>query len=492
MLARTGYTAATALRQIRPQQHLGTVAVAFRASDARCRLFSSTVAREKPRLVILGSGWGGYEVMQKVDRRKYDVTLISPNTYMAFTPLLTSASVGTVDFNSTLEPVRRYNEVRYLQAWADKIDFERKRISCMPATGSAARKRYINPKIDQVDDSLKPAASYPGWKEFDVAYDKLVIAVGCYSATFGTPGVKEHGYFLKDVRDAAKIRNRIYECFELASQPTITDEERIGLLHFAIVGGGPTGVEFAGELHDALTTDIQHAYPKLAPLCRITIYDVAAQILGSFDKNLAEYATAKFNRAGISIKGSRHVTGVGEGYLDIKEEGKVPFGLLVWNTGLAANPLVESIQELQKDEKTHSLRISDQFRTYKKDGEEMKDVFCIGDASALEQKLPATAQVASQEAQWLAKVLNSEVSGKKDPGSFVFHNQGTMAYIGGWSAIVDRTQADEGPKGGLTGRAAWLLWRSAYLYKSLSWRNKISLLYHWFATWLGGRRLSRY
>lgn len=101
---------------------------------------------------------------------------------------------------------------------------------------------------------------------------------------------------------------------------------------------------------------------------------------------------SKFDRAGINIKGSRHVTKVGEGYLDIKEEGKVPFGLLVWNTGLAPNPLIESITELQKDEKTHSLRITDHFRTIANDGKEMKDVYCIGDASALPDKLPATAQ----------------------------------------------------------------------------------------------------
>ena len=139
----------------------------------------------------------------------------------------------------------------------------------MPATGSAARKKIINPNIENVDDSLKPAASFPGSKPFELSYDKLVIAVGCYSATFGTPGVAEYGYFLKDVRDAAKIRNRILECFELASQPTVTDEERVGLLHFAIVGGGPTGVEFAAELHDTLITDIQRAYPELAPHCRM-------------------------------------------------------------------------------------------------------------------------------------------------------------------------------------------------------------------------------
>lgn len=122
------------------------------------------------------------------------------------------------------------------------------------------------------------------------------------------------------------------------------------------------------------------------------MYDVAPQILGSFDKNLAEYAVSKFDRAGINIKGSRHVTKVGEGYLDIKEEGKVPFGLLVWNTGLAPNPLIESITELQKDEKTHSLRINDHFRTIANDGKEMRDVYCIGDASVLPDKLPATAQ----------------------------------------------------------------------------------------------------
>ncbi|TKA56142.1 hypothetical protein B0A53_01432 [Rhodotorula sp. CCFEE 5036] len=470
----------------------------LRAQDAAptaarsLRQFSSSLRRDKPRLVVLGSGWGAYEVMRKVDKRRYDVTVISPNTYFAFTPLLSAASVGTLDYNSALEPVRRYPEVRYLQAWADKIDFDRKRVTCMPATGSAARKKIVNPNIENVDDSLKPAASFPGSKPFDLSYDKLVIAVGCYSATFGTPGVAEYGYFLKDVRDAAKIRNRILECFELASQPTVTDEERVGLLHFAIVGGGPTGVEFAAELHDTLITDLQRAYPELAPHCRITLYDVAPQILGSFDKNLAEYAVSKFDRAGINIKGSRHVTKVGEGYLEIKEEGKVPFGLLVWNTGLAPNPLIESITELQKDEKTHSLRITDHFRTIANDGKEMKDVYCIGDASALPDKLPATAQVASQEAQWLVKILNAEAKGRADPGSFVFHNQGMMAYTGGWSAIVDRTKVNEGPKGELTGRAAWLLWRSAYLYKSLSWRNRISLLYHWFATWLGGRRLSRY
>ncbi|GEM10142.1 NADH dehydrogenase [Rhodotorula toruloides] len=460
-------TTATVARAARPSARTAATAALrtpkFKLTSpaSSIRLFSSSSRWDKQKLVILGSGWGGYELLRKVDKKRYDVTVISPNSYFAFTPLLASASVGTIDYNSALEPT-------YYQAWADKVDFDRKQLVCMPATGSSTRKR-INASIsDATDSSVRPTASFPGYKPFELSYDKLVVAVGCYSATFGIPGVSANGYFLKDIRDSSKIRSRILECFELAS------------------------VEFAGELHDLTTTELAEAYPKLSQLVRITIYDVAPGILGSFDKSLAEYATAKFVREGIQIKGSRHVTAVHEGVLDIKEEGKVPFGLLVWNTGLAPNPLIQSIKELQKDEKTKSLKINDTFNPVTDEGKELKDVFVIGDASALQEKLPATAQVASQEAHWLSKILNAEARGQEPPGGFTFHNRGTMAYLGDWSAILDRSKVKDGPKGELTGRTAWLAWRSAYWLQALSFRNRVSLAYHWFATWLGGRRLSRF
>ncbi|GAA5922810.1 hypothetical protein JCM1841_000715 [Sporobolomyces salmonicolor] len=473
---------------------VASLAVPALAIPSRARrAFSSSPTSSKQRLVILGSGWGGYEVLRKVDKRRYDVTVVSPNTYFAFTPLLASASVGTIEYDACLEPVRRW-PVTFHQAWCDEIDLQHKRIKCMPAIASDARKAINARMSSETDDTLKPAMAFPGAdKGFELGYDKLVIAVGAYSQTFGTEGVKEYATFLKDVRDARKIRSRILECFELASLPTVNDQERKNLLHFVIVGGGPTGVEFAGELHDLITSDIQRAYPKLAPLARISIYDVAPGILGTFDKSLAEYASAKFKREGIALKTSRHVKSVGESYIEVQEEGKVPFGLLVWSTGLAPNPLIQTIKDLQHDEKTHSLRVNDQFNAIGMDGKVHDDIFVLGDASALKEKLPATAQVASQEARWLAKHLNAQARGRagvSDP--FAFNNRGVMAYLGDWDALVDRSKAASGPKGEATGRAAWLLWRSAYFSQAMSIRNKLSLCAHWFWSWAFGRRITRF
>jgi NADH dehydrogenase FAD-containing subunit len=115
--------------------------------------------------------------------------------------------------------------------------------------GSEVRKRELNRRVDDdSDEELKPTVSYPGQKTYDISYDKLVIAVGCGTATFGIEGVAAHSFMLKDADDAQKIRSRIIECFELASQPTLSDEERRGILHFAVVGGGPTGeqIRFSG------------------------------------------------------------------------------------------------------------------------------------------------------------------------------------------------------------------------------------------------------
>jgi NADH dehydrogenase len=309
---------------------------------------------DRERVVILGSGWAGYTLARQLNPKKYQAVVVSPRSYFAFTPLLASTSVGTLEFRTALEPVRsRRSNVNYFQGWADTVDFKNKTVTIEESEedpfhalsrsgsrhGSMSEAQKYHEKIDQGQKG----------KVFDLAWDKLVITVGCYNQTFGTPGVKEHALFLKDVGDARRIRNRILACFETAALPTTTDEVRKNLLNFAVVGGGPTGIEFSAELHDIIREDLARIYPELMKFYKITVYDVADKVLPMFDENLAKYAMKTFSREGIEIKTSHHVESLRKGApgdkngtedvqdeypvwtLRVKEEGDIGVGMVVWS-----------------------------------------------------------------------------------------------------------------------------------------------------------------
>lgn len=311
-------------------------------------------------------------------------------------------------------------------------------------------------------------------------------------------------------------------CFEAAALPTTTDEKRRQLLNFAVVGGGPTGIEFSAELHDIIVEDLARVYPELIPFHKITVYDVATKVLPMFDEKLGKYAMENFKREGIDIKTSHHVQELRPGApsekvdepdehavytLKIKEEGDIGVGMVVWSTGLMQNPFVaDALNEVheiprtferieappeeakkgpdsvrwrvKKDKRTGSI-ITDSRLRVKLTGDAenkpeaiLKDVFSLGDCAIVEgTSYPATAQVASQKASWLAKRLNK---GDLEKAGFTFKNLGVMAYIGNWNALF---QGGEGSN--ISGRLAWIIWRGAYLTKSVSWRNKILIPIYW-------------
>ncbi|KAF5350487.1 hypothetical protein D9756_008688 [Leucocoprinus leucothites] len=454
------------------------------------RHFSSTAVNNKQRVVILGSGWGGYGLLRSIDKERYDVVVVSPNTYFNFTPLLASTSVGTLEFRAAIEPVRKYAPaLTYYQAWCDEIDFKRKTLTCMPAT------RPVKSEVADPTTQEDPKEEVMDNTPFTMRYDKLIIAVGAYSQTFNIPGVKEHAHFLKDVKDARRIRSRILECFEQANQPTMSDIQRRNLLNFCIVGGGPTGVEFAAELHDLLQSDARVHYPNLARLAKITLYDVADSILTSFDRSLVKYTEKTFSREGVSILTNHHVERVEAGKLFVKERGE--------GQPSPGSPqycwLTDQISAIRSSRLEYSLYTNDQLNVIIDDtNEPNEDVWAIGDAAIVEgAPLPATAQVASQKAKYLVSKLNKLAMDKECSKPFVFHDQGSLAYIGNWKAIYDRSSnLPEGEKDKFmskeTGRLAWLLWRSAYFTMTLSWRNKILVPTYWFLNWIFGRDLTRF
>ncbi|KAI2471678.1 FAD/NAD(P)-binding domain-containing protein [Annulohypoxylon bovei var. microspora] len=471
--------------------------------------------RKKERVVILGSGWAGYGCLRALDPNKFERIMISPRSYFVFTPLLAGTAVGTLEFRAVLEPVRRLGPDKFHQGWADDIDFARKviRVEANTEDDLASRTRLL--MKHRLDKSRIKGPT------FEVKYDKLVIAVGSYSQTFGIEGVREHANFLRDVGDARRIRMKVLQSFEKAALPVTTDEERKKLLHFAIVGGGPTGIEFAAELHDLIRDDLVKTYPELMKFINITVYDVAPKVLPMFDKTLADYAMDRFNRDGIKVKTEHHLTRIRpdedcEGCLKlkIKEYGdeEVGAGIVVWSTGLMQNPLIQKLEaktfklpssdsemQLHKDAKTggiitdvNGLRMniipheaaSEPPQIQSQKATLLPDVYGIGDCTVISGLgLPATAQVASQQAAYLAKRLNKGDIGQKP---FKFKNLGTMTYLGSWTAI-HQSSIDE-----MKGWMAWVLWRTAYLTRSMSIRNKIIVPFYWAISWIFGRDISRF
>lgn len=315
------------------------------------------------------SSSSGYVLSQKL-ASKFQTVVISPRNYFVFTPLLNSAAVGTLEFRNALEPVRnrRRPNVEYMQAWADDINFSAKTVTVEESvvdqrTGKGGILSEPDPYRNSslTDMKMEKFGKRREGKRFEMSYDKLVVAVGCYSQTFDTKGVRENAYFMKDVGDARRIRKRVLECFEIASLPTTAESLRKQLLRFAIIGGGPTGMEFAAELSDLVHTDLCRTYPRLAPMVRITVHDVAPKVLSMFDEKLARYAMTTFQRQGVAIKTNSAVSELRRGLPDTNgdgsaeqvadaqgcytlttaEDGDVGVGMCVWSTGNMMNPFVK-------------------------------------------------------------------------------------------------------------------------------------------------------
>jgi NADH dehydrogenase FAD-containing subunit len=163
------------------------------------RKLTNSPRSDRERVVILGSGWAGYTVARELDSKKYQAVVVSPRSYFAFTPLLASTAVGTLEFRTALEPIRtRRTDVSFFQGWADEVDFKNKRISIEEAvddpTSSLAltENRHAKESKQEREDQRRLEAEKG--QLFDLTYDKLIVTVGCYSQTFGTPGVKENAY----------------------------------------------------------------------------------------------------------------------------------------------------------------------------------------------------------------------------------------------------------------------------------------------------------
>ncbi|KAK7062553.1 NADH:ubiquinone oxidoreductase [Paramarasmius palmivorus] len=488
---------------------------------------------EKKTIVVLGSGWGATSLLKTIDNTEYNVVVISPKNYFLFTPLLPSVAVGTLSPRSILQPTRYLT--RHKPREVTVIEAEAKSVDPIKKTVTFEDDSEIKGKISQTT----------------IPYDYLVYAVGAEVQTFGIPGVQEKACFMKELADAEEMQRRFKDCIETAAFPGQQEQEIDRLLHIFVVGGGPTGVEVSGEIHDFLEDDLKSWYPELAGRVRISLVEALPSVLPMFSKQLIDYTESTFKESKIDILTKTMVKEVKDNAVVLQMPDKsiqeVPCGMVVWAGGnkgrkitqdlMAQFPSVQTNRRGITVDESNLTSNADHLRMAGADG-----IFAIGDCTST--SYAPTAQVASQQGAYLARVfaqlakkdnleaklikLQQEATTAADPERkaeisqaletaekqmskvklrpFHYSHQGSLAYvlskvdedlgpnfddryIGSDKAIADLPFANGNIATG--GVATFLFWRSAYLSTLFSLRNRVLVANDWIITKIFGRDLSR-
>ncbi|KAF8504336.1 FAD/NAD-P-binding domain-containing protein [Russula emetica] len=452
----------------------------------------------KKNVVVVGSGWGSTAFLKKLDTSEYNVTVISPRNFFLFTPLLPSVAVGTLATNSILQPIRyltrhKDRQVTVIEADATSVDPIAKTITFADETEVQG----------EVSSNTIP-------------FDYLIYAVGAETQTFGIPGVKEHACFMKEIQDADKFKRRFMDCVESAGFPGQREEEIDRLLHMVVVGGGPTGIEVSGELHDFLEDDLKFWYPELSNKIKITLIEALPSVLSMFSRELIDYTMSTFKESKIDVLTGTMVKEVKEKSVVLQMPDKtikeVPVGMVVWAGGNKARAvsidLMSRLPDAQKNKR--GITVDDHLRVAGTDG----TIFAVGDCTST-QYAP-TAQVASQQGAYLARMLKQlakrdalleQITTLEKEGTnteslqkqltakvaklrpFHYSHQGSLAYIGSEKAIADLEFFHHKFSSG--GVATFLFWRSAYMSTLFSLRNRVLVATDWLKVKLFGRDLVR-
>ncbi|CEM01006.1 unnamed protein product [Vitrella brassicaformis CCMP3155] len=374
--------------------------------------------KRRARMVILGTGWAAMNFVKDLDKELYDVTVVSPRNYFTFTPLLPSVCSGTLTPFSCIEPFRHFCrnpktgkvDVTFYEAYAEDISFVQQRVTCK----SAAQQVKARSKPKPSAHPLPFPSEYIPLEEYDtlfhIPYDYLVVAVGAQNNTYNIPGVEEYSYFLKEIEHARDIRKRIMNNFEKAYLPGVSYEEKERLLHFVVVGGGPTGVEAAAEFMDFIRDDMSKYFPEeLMLMAKVTLIEMSPRLLPMFSGAVSKHTRKVFKKLGISVMSEYAVSEIKEKTMTVKnlrtprpydedeaigkdrpaqgETKEMPYGFVLWAAGVGQVELSQKVLQKLREQKGRSrMAVDGQLRLL---GTE--NVYCLGDCAEIVPKSIAEA-----------------------------------------------------------------------------------------------------
>ena len=395
----------------------------------------------RPRVVIAGAGFAGLTCARGLKRTAVDVLLVDRNNYHLFTPLLYQVASAVLDSGEIARPVRQLirplRNADFLLADITGVDFEK--------------------RLLLTDHGPLP-------------YDYLVLASGSQSDYFGNASLMQHAFGLKVLDEGLAVRNRILERFE-ESRWTSDREQRRSLLTFAVVGGGPTGVEMAGALSELISLVLRKDYRDLElGLVRVVLVEAAGSLLGTFEAPLREAARRSLEAKGVEVLLKAKVEGVTASSIRLSDGHEILASTVIWTAGVRASDLGTSA----------GLPLGRQARvqvmpTLQAPGH--SEVFVIGDlAGAIDQigdvPLPMLIPVAMQEGRKVAATISDLLRGY-GATNFQYRDPGIMATIGRNSAVAQLGAVR------LTGFLGWLMWLFVHLINVISFRSRIVVLVNW-------------
>jgi len=410
----------------------------------------------RPHVVVVGAGFGGLALVRGLAGQPVDVTVVDRNNFHTFLPLLYQVATSGLDAADVAHPVRaivaRHPNVDARQATVVGVD-------------EAARQVLLE------DQPPLP-------------FDHLVLAAGSTANDFGIPGVAEHAHPLYSLDDAARLRNRVLSRFEAAAvDPSLIDD---GALTFAIVGGGPTGVETAGALAELFDTVLRDDFKGLpVQRARVVLIEMADALLAPFSARSRQHALDALRRRGVEVRLSTAVAAVEPTAVVLAGGERIPAHTLVWAAGVKAGPLASALDV----ERGPGGRIVVE-RDLSVPGHD--GVWVVGDlahtpgATPRGGAAPQLAPAAMQMGELVARNIGHRIRGESTE-AFTYRDKGTMATIGRRAAVAELPHLPA-----LVGTLAWLAWLFLHLVMLIGFRNRLSVLVDWawnYLTWDRGPRL---